>query len=79
MRKATGVTRVREWRGGVPAPICSVRVGFRGGKKFSDERRYEDRRNSRDHERANSSRDFTSFSLASSARSAARYLVRASP
>jgi hypothetical protein len=38
----------------------------------------EDRR-SRGYERANSSSDFTSFSLASSVRSAARYLVRASP
>jgi len=42
VRKATGVTRVREWRGGVPAPICSVRVGFRGGEEFNDERRCED-------------------------------------
>src|SRR3984957_9406758 len=33
----------------------------------------------RGYERANSSSDFTSFSLASSVRSAARYLVRASP
>jgi hypothetical protein len=32
VRKATGVTRVREWRGSVPAPMCSVRVGFRGGE-----------------------------------------------
>ena len=38
-----------------------------------------DRRNSRGYERAKSSSDFTSFSAVSSMRSAARYLVRASP
>ena len=73
-------------------PFCSVRVGLRGGEGVLQDQdnaplicnrmtilEAEDRRNSRGYERANSSSDFTSFSLASSVRSTARYLVRASP
>ena len=73
-------------------PICSVRAGLRGGEgapQGQDDTplicnhttiiEAEDGRNSRGYELAKWRSAFTSFSLASSARSAARYCARASP
>ena len=92
VRNATGVTRVREWRDGVPAGGLSVRLELRGEEGVLQDQdssqlinnrttiiEAEARHNGRGYERANSSSDFTSFSLASSVRRAARYLVRAPP